>query len=479
MTGQFLNGQWEPGAGSALVSTSPVDGDVIWAGAEASEAQASRAVEAAAAAFPAWAANKGRQQIVERFAELVREQSERLAALIASEVGKPLWDATGEVNSIAGKAALSIAAYAERTGTTSNGAMTTSHRPLGVMVVLGPFNFPGHLANGHIMPALLAGNTVVLKPSEQAPAFGEAMIELWEAAGAPAGVINLVQGARSVGQALIANESTAGVLFTGGVGAGRAIHRSLAGRPHVQLALELGGNNPLIAWDVDDTEAAARIIVRSAFISAGQRCTCARRLITNDRALVDRVVALATALRVGSPLADPQPFLGPVISSQAAAAVMSAQAKLIGLGGRALLAGSIEPHGSAYITPAVIDMTAVSERPDEEIFGPLLQVVFVESLDDAVAEANRTEFGLAAGLVSADEAVWNEVEPQLRAGIINWNKPTVGASGAAPFGGIGASGNHRPAGYAAADYCSFAVASLTSETVVDEGPLFGVDQDDA
>lgn len=475
MADQLIGGRWESGDGPNLVSTSPIDGGSMWAGTEASTAQVDKAIVAGAEAFPAWAVNSQRQQIVERFAGLVAEQSTRLAALISSEVGKPLWDAQGEVNSIAGKATLSIAAHAERTGTVVNGAVTTSHRPLGVMVVLGPFNFPGHLANGHIMPALLAGNTVVFKPSEQAPAFGEAMVKLWEEAGAPAGVVNLVQGGQDVGQALVDHPQIDGVLFTGGVGAGRAIHRSLAGRPEVQLALELGGNNPLIVWEVDDVDAAARIVVRSAFVSSGQRCTCARRLITNDRALVERVVALAAQLRVGDPLGNPQPFLGPLISDQAANAVLTAQADLIELGGSALLGGAVAPDGPAYLTPAVIDMTTATERPDREIFGPLLQVVFADSLDGAIAEANRTEFGLAAGVVSDRRLVWDQTFPRLRAGIINWNRPTVGASGSAPFGGVGASGNHRPAGYAAADYCSFPVASLSSEIVVDEGPLHGVD----
>ncbi len=243
----------------------------------------------------------------------------------------------------------------------------------------------------------------------------------------------------------------------------------------MQLALELGGNNPLIAWDVGDTEAAARIIVRSAFVSAGQRCTCARRLVTNDGALVDRVVELAAQLRVGDPLADEQPFIGPVISPRAAAAVIDAQERLVVGGARLLLPAELANAGSAYIRPGVVDVTTCTTRTDDEIFGPLLQVVMVDTLDEAIAEANDTRFGLAAGLVSIDEDLWADVRPRLRAGIVNWNKPTVGASGAAPFGGVGLSGNHRPAGFAAADYCSFAVASLMTPTVVDDGVIQGVD----
>ncbi|MEZ5340452.1 MAG: succinylglutamate-semialdehyde dehydrogenase [Acidimicrobiales bacterium] len=479
MNGLLINGMWDAGHGPVLNSISPHDGQIFWTGNEASAAQVEAAVEAAAGAFADWAFTpaEDRLAIVNRFAELVDERRSQLADLISLEVGKARWDAAGEVGSMVGKAALSAKAYRERAGLTDNGQLRVEHRPLGVLVVLGPFNFPGHLANGHIMPALLAGNTIVFKPSEQAPAFGEAMVELWALAGAPAGVINLVQGGATVGNALVNNSAVRGVLFTGGVAAGRAIHRSLAGRPEVQLALELGGNNPLIAFNVGDREEAARIIVRSAFVSAGQRCTCARRLITNDQALVDRVVQITRELTVGDPLATDQPFMGPVISAPAARAVVAAQERLVADGGIVLQPASQPSGDSAYVSPSVIDVTTVTHRPDEEVFGPLLQVIMVDSIDDAIAEANDTAFGLVAGLVSHDAALWDYVRPRLRAGIVNWNKPTVGASGAAPFGGIGISGNHRPAGYAASDYCSFPVASLMAPDVKDDGPLHGADHE--
>lgn len=466
----FIDGRWLDGKGAQRQSISPVDGAAAWRGHDATAEQAASAVVAAHRAFADWRHTEAdeRDAVVRRFASLVGDARAELAELISTEVGKTRADADAEVATIIGKAELSIAARDERTGQRRRelpaGTLSVTHRPLGPMIVLGPFNFPGHLPNGHITPALLAGNTVVFKPSEQAPAVAEHMIRLWEAAGVPPGVVGLVHGGVEVAEALIDHPDTAGVLFTGGVAAGRAIHRRLAGRPEVMLALELGGNNPIIAWDVDDPAAAATTIVRSAYLSSGQRCTCARRLVVSSGAdgdaIVDAVVALASGLRVGSPRAEVEPFFGPVVSSAAARRVLDAQAELLDAGAVALLPALQGDDGPAYLTPAVLDVTAVVDRADEEIFGPLLQVIRVGDFDAALAEANDTAFGLAAGVITDRDDRWADAVRHLHAGIVNRNLPTVGASGAAPFGGLGVSGNHRPAGYHAADYCADPVARL-------------------
>ncbi len=477
----LVDGAWVDGHGLDRVTHSPVDGAPVWIGRDASEHQALLALDSAAAAFPRWRRTDvdERRAIVRRFAEVVTEHRADLAELISTEVGKTRADADAEVGTIIGKAELSIAAHDERTGTSHRdlpaGRLEVGHRPLGPMVVLGPFNFPGHLPNGHITPALLAGNTVVFKPSEQAPAVGRRMVELWEVAGLPAGVLQLVVGGVDVAETLIDHRATAGVLFTGGVHAGRAIHRRLAGRPEVMLALELGGNNPIIAWDVDDPKAAATLIVRSAFLSSGQRCTCARRLVVSDgpdgEAIVDAVVELTSRLRIGSPRVEPEPFFGPVISPPAARRVLDAQRALVRDGARALIEARLLGDGPAYVSPAVLDVTAVADRPDDEVFGPLLQVIRVPTFDQAIDEANDTAFGLAAGVLTDRDDRWDEAFARLEAGIVNRNVATVGASGAAPFGGLGASGNHRPAGYTAADYCSDAVASLASAGPLTADPI--------
>ncbi|MDY7099837.1 MAG: succinylglutamate-semialdehyde dehydrogenase [Actinomycetota bacterium] len=482
----LIGGRWWPGGGAPMGSRSPVDDALVWEGRSADRGQVDAAMRAAAAAGPAWAAAPlaDRVALVRRFADLVGED-DALRDLMMAEVGKVRWDADAEVAAVVGKAEVSIAAHDERTGTSSTelaaGTLEVVHRANGPTVVLGPFNFPAHLANGHIMPALIAGDTVVLKPSELAPATSELVARTWERAGAPPGVVNLVHGGVEVAEALVDHPHTAAVLFTGSVGAGRAIHRRLAGRPEVLLALEMGGNNPLIVWSVEDPVAAARVVARSAYTSAGQRCTCARRLVVPDGpegdAVVDAVAAIAERLRLGRPADEPPPFLGPVVSADAARRVLTAQDRLVEAGAELVVGARSDPLGPAFVRPGLVDVTAVADRPDEEVFGPLLQIVRVADVDAALAEANATAFGLAAGVLTDDDALWDRLRPLLRAGIVNRNVPLVGASGRAPFGGVGASGNHRPAGSYAADNAAHPVASLLSDAIAAGGPLPGVDDD--
>jgi succinylglutamic semialdehyde dehydrogenase len=481
----FIGGRWVRGSGLSFSSIAPGTEREIWRGNEAGPAEIEAAIESARGAFPDWRRTPLEERIalVRRFAQLVDERKADMAAVISRSTGKPMWDAATEAAAMVGKAELSARAYAERTPTkeASAGAFTAriSHHPHGVMAVLGPFNFPGHLPNGHIMPALIAGNTVIFKPSEQTPEVAEFTVQLWEQAGAPEGVVNLLQGARAPAEALVAHDGVDGVLFTGGVPTGRAIHRALAGKPEKIVALELGGNNPLVVWDAGDLDAAARLIVKSAFITAGQRCTCARRLIIRTGAHGDATIAALTHLMdhivVGQPDATSQPFIGPLISAKAADAVLAAQAEWLRGGGVALREAKRLSLGPAFVSPGLIDVTAVNARKDEEVFGPLLQVIRVPTFDAAIEEANSTRFGLAAGLISDRADLFEQFEVEVRAGVLNWNRQTTGASGAAPFGGVGQSGNHRPAGYYAADYSAWPMASLIAPGAVkDDEPITGI-----
>jgi succinylglutamic semialdehyde dehydrogenase len=305
---------------------------------------------------------------------------------------------------------------------------------------------------------------VVFKPSEYAPRTAVKTVQLWQQAGVPAGVINLVNGGRDTGIALGAEPLLDGVLFTGSCQTGIALHKQFGGQPGKMLALEMGGNNPLVVWDVTDIDAAVHHTVMSAFISAGQRCTCARRLVVQDTpagaAFLKRLVDVAASLAVGASDAQPQPFMGPVVSSAVAARLVQAQADMVAKGGVTLLQmRQLDPE-AGFVTAGIVDVTDAKGIPDEEWFGPLLQVVRVAAFDTAIEVANATEFGLAAALLSNDESLWKRFSVQARAGIVNWNRPTTGAASSAPFGGIGKSGNHRPSAYYAADYCAYPVASI-------------------
>lgn len=471
----FINGAWLAGSGAELVTIDPSTGRQTWSSKESTAEDVERAVQAARAAFDGWSMTSLDERIAlcTRFRDLLKENAEDLARTIAEEVGKPLWEARTEVTTMANKVDISVQAYGARTGETAakvaDGNAVLRHRPHGVFGVFGPYNFPGHLPNGHIVPALIAGNTVVFKPSEYAPRTAVKTVQLWEKAGLPAGVINLVNGGRDTGVALGRNAGLDGVLFTGSCQTGVALHKQFGGQPGKMLALEMGGNNPLVVWDVKDVDAAVHHAVMSAFISAGQRCTCARRLVVEDSAagaaFVQRLVQVASTLTVGPSDAEPQPFMGPVVSSAVAARLVQAQADMVAKGGKTLLQMKQLDPNAGFVTAGIVDVTDATGIPDEEWFGPLLQIIRVKDFGAAVKVANATEFGLAAALLSNDEALWKQFSAQARAGIVNWNRPTTGAASSAPFGGVGKSGNHRPSAYYAADYCAYPVASIETSAL--------------
>ncbi|MDO9078207.1 MAG: succinylglutamate-semialdehyde dehydrogenase [Brevundimonas sp.] len=465
-------------------SIDPATGETVWEGAAASAAEVQAAADRARAAFPDWADRPRQDRIdaVKRYQAVLKARAPQMAEAISRETGKALWETTAELGAMAGKVDISIRAYDERTGErtaeTGFGHATLRHRPHGVAAVLGPFNFPGHLPNGHIVPALLAGDTVVFKPSEETPLIGQLMAEAFAEADLPEGVVNVVQGGRDTGAALL-DAGIDALMFTGSGAAGAHFRRKFADDPHVILALELGGNNPLVVWDAADAEAVAGIVVQSAFVTTGQRCSCARRLIVPEGpqgdAIVEAVNAMVERLIFAPWNSTPEPYAGPLISVKAAEAALKALQDRIVMGAKVIRAsGPVGNLPGAFVRPAIIDVTGLAV-PDEEMFAPFLSVTRVASFDAAIAEANATRYGLSAGLVSDDPANWNRFIRRIRAGVVNFNRPTTGAAGDMPFGGLGASGNHRPSAYYAADYCAYPVASFEAGAVKNiEGEIKGL-----
>ena len=453
-----------------IISIEPATGVELW---RREVGDVAEAVERARDAAPHWAreSQTKRIELVRRFANEVRKQAEPFAELISRETGKPLWEARTEVEAVIGKVEISVKAYSERTGSKKldsalAGQAGLRHKPHGVMAVLGPYNFPAHLPNGHIVPALIAGNAVIFKPSEKTPAVGEFLVNCFHTAKIPTGVIQCLIGGPAEGKALVEDPGIDGVLFTGSARAGITISRRLADNPGKIVALEMGGNNPIVVADTPKIDDAAALIVQSAFTTAGQRCTAARRLIVLDSmfdAIVPAVKALAQRLIVGEPFADPPPFMGPVIDNATADLLLKSFDALKERGATTILAMERPDETLPFLRPALLDATPMADRPDIELFGPLLQVVRVADLDDAITEANATRYGLSASLIGGKPADYDNFWNDIRAGIINWNRPTNGASSAAPFGGIGLSGNHRPAAYYAADYCAYPVASTMTD----------------
>jgi succinylglutamic semialdehyde dehydrogenase len=454
-----------------IVSIEPATGAIFWRGPIGDPDQE---VEIARRSWAEWAAKPVtvRIEALRRFVNVVRGKAEALTDCIARETGKPLWEARTEVESVINKVEISITSYTERTSQRRlEGNLGTKtalrHKPHGVLAVLGPYNFPAHLPNGHIVPALLAGNAIVFKPSEKTPATGAMLVECYHAAGIPSGVVRLVIGGPDEGRALAAHPGIDGLLFTGAARTGIALSRQFADTPGKILALEMGGNNPIIVWDAPDLHTAAVLVVQSAFLSAGQRCTAARRLIVQDgqhAALLDEIRKLAERLIVGEPHRTPAPYMGPVIDNEVAGSLEESFLTLMMKGGQPIMQMSRPIAERPFLSPAIIDMSNVAERPDVELFGPVLQVIRVPDFDAALAEANNTRYGLSAALVGGAPQLYDRFWANIRAGIVNWNRPTNGAPSNGPFGGVGLSGNHRPSAYYAADYCAYPVVSTEDET---------------
>jgi succinylglutamic semialdehyde dehydrogenase len=463
---------------SELQSINPVTGEIIWAGAITAAGGIDAILQTAKRAQSVWvAANSAdRIEVAKRFGELVLLEQDAFARIIANETGKPYWETRTEVATVAAKVAISISAQAERAGQSAHDegsfTRTLTHRPHGVLAVLGPYNFPAHLPNGHIVPALLAGNAVVFKPSEKTPATAAFMADLWTRAGLPDGVLQLVYGYGDIGAALAGHDGIDGLLFTGSSSTGLKLARQFGETPWKMLALEMGGNNPLVIWEPDarQMDAIAALIVQSSFLSSGQRCTCARRVIVQDAhfdAVTEAVVAVTKRLIIDAPFADPQPFMGPVIDNAAADHLQAGYNHLLSAGGKPILEQHRLVDNKSFLTPAILDMRGAGVSADAELFGPIAQFYSASHFDVAIARANDTRFGLSASLVGGDATHFNRFANEIKAGIINWNRPTNGASSAAPFGGVGLSGNHRPSAFYAADYCAYPVAGVQSEGVTD------------
>jgi len=451
-----------------LRSISPADpSDAIGAFPVADAAALDAALARARRAFPAWrdAGLEARAAILRRFRDLARAAEEELARLIARETGKALWDARGEARLLAAKVdatleeGLRLVAPLEA----GPGARATWH-PRGVLAVLGPFNFPAHLPNGHIVPALATGNSVVFKPSEKAPAVGAFAAELWRRAGLPEGVLEIAQGGGATGRALALHPGVDGVLFTGSWAVGRALEAATLDQPGKLLALEMGGSNAIVVLEDADLELALAETALSVCATTGQRCSCARRLFV-ARPLVEefaeRLADVLRGLRVGPPL-EPGVFMGPLIDRAAFDGLARWRARAADAGGERLLL--VEPDlpapwvGAGLVRFEKLAQTHPYQR--EEIFGPEAALYPVDDLDQAIAAVNDSDYGLVASVMTRDRARYEHCIGRVRTGLLNWNRATVGASGRLPFGGEGKSGNGRPAGILSSLYCTFPQAHL-------------------
>ncbi len=478
----LVNGVFRPLSGDAITTRDPAQPSrVVWTGTPVA-AHAEEAVTAARSALPAWRALplQERRAYLERWREACVRHAGRLAAAISREVGKVKWEAELEARIVAEKvtitleervlarvAGFEVAAGAGKTG-------ICAFRPHGVMAVLGPYNFPAHLPNGQIVPALLVGNTVVFKPSEKGASVGQLLAEIAQEVGFPAGVFNVVQGGGAIASRLSTHPDVDGVLFTGSFPVGRRILEANLDTPGRLIALEMGGSNPAFVSENADLRRAAIECVRAAFATTGQRCTCTRRVLVDEK-VADRFIPmflkLASTLVIAGADDGVPAFMGPLVTSDARDAVLRAQAALASRG-RLLLEASPLDRDGFFLAPGAVEVDRFRlEDEGDEIFGPFVQFARVSGVEAAVAQANATRFGLAASIFTNDEAEWRSFREGSRAGCVNWNTGTAGASSKLPFGGTGRSGNHRPAGAFAVDACAYPVATMidTADLAIPQG----------
>jgi len=477
----FIAGNWgEPrSADGVLENRSPADLSVVIDTHRWAASQVDAAVAAARDAQQEFATRPAadRAQLVRHIGAVLKDHEEDLARAIALDVGKPLWESRTEAQACSAKAAITadegarlVADFPAR----GQAGAECRFRPLGVLAVLGPFNFPVHLPNGHILPALLCGNAVVFKPSEIAPHAAAVYARCLEQAGVPRGVFNLVQGGPPAGAALAAHGGTDGVLFTGSWNVGQAIAKANLGSTKL-LALEMGGKNAALVLADADFDKAVYDALFSAFVSAGQRCTAASRTVVvgepRARKFAERIAQLARKLVIGHPL-DDGVFMGPLASPAALEKFergMPADVECL------LRAQRLKPRGldGCYVSPSVhfVAQRKGASYEREELFGPDLAVYPAASEEEAIEIANATDYGLAASVHTASPESFDRVQRALECGVVNWNAPTVGASGRLPFGGLKRSGNHRPAALWSTLYCASPVAVMRGEPRLDQGKL--------
>ena len=429
----------------------------------------------ARAAYLSWArlGVEGRRAYLMRLKEMYSTHSEELAELISRETGKPLWESRTEAKAMIGKIDITLShslklIEEEKVENALPGVDGyIRHKPRGVMAVVGPFNFPGHLANGHIIPALIAGNTVVFKPSDKTPAVGQWMAQMFHKAEFPPGVFNLLQGQAETGKRICVNHYVDGILFTGSYEVGLKIQQDTLHHHWKILALEMGGKNCTVVWEDADLDKAVYETLIGAFLTTGQRCSCTSKVIVHEKVaeqFTDRFYQAAKKIAIGH-WSDENVFMGPLISAEAVEKYLRFQEIAKREGAESLMRGKVLDldQDGYYVTPSInlVDkFNPQSVYQKSEIFGPNVAIQKVSDFDEALMINNSTGFGLVMALFTRDRALYERALIEARVGLLNWNRTTNGASSRLPFGGMGKSGNDRPSAHYAIQYCAVPVASL-------------------
>ena len=459
----YIGGEWRPASdGTTFISVNPATEACVAQVAQGSSEDVAAAVAVAKAAFPAWRLTPApaRGEILFRVAQLLRERKEALSQLLTSEMGKIISEARGDVQE-----AIDMAWYMGGEGRRLFGHTApvempdkfgmALREPAGVVGLITPWNFPVAVPSWKLFPALVAGNTVILKPAEDAPATAAMFVQVCVEAGLPPGVLNLVCGAGETGAALVAHPDVRVISFTGSTETGLQVYERAA-RLGKKVSLEMGGKNAIIVLEDADLELAAQAITWSAFGTSGQRCTAASRLIVQRTAhtqLAEALTEKARALKLGDGL-DESVDLGPLVNQAALDKVERYMAIARDEGARVLTGGRRVDMGQGwFFQPTLLDGVRREMRvAREEIFGPVLSLLTVDTLEEAIEINNEVRYGLSSSIFTANVNNAFRAIRDLSSGIVYINHGTSGAEIQFPFGGIRATGNGmREAGQAGLD----------------------------
>ena len=481
--GNYIRGEFHSphDPNGEILDQSPACAADLIARVKYSYSEIDKTVAAASDAFKLWKKRPfgERAEYLLKYKEALKKREANFIEAISREIGKPLWESKTEFAAMLNKIditlneSMGLIKDLEIKEVLPGVTGRSRYRPHGVMVVVGPFNFPGHLPNGHIAPALLTGNTVIFKPSEKAPVTGQLIAEAFHEAGFPAGVFNLLQGERETSRRLCVHEGVAGILFTGSYEVGTRLKQDTLLQSGKLLALEMGGKNATVIWEGSDLNFSVREILTSAFLTAGQRCSSTSRVIIHESIadeFVSKLHAEAKGFKIGHPFEEN--FMGPLIDATSVDRYLKFQPIATRDGFELIMRGkSLDlPYGGHYVTPAIAYMkdgdvakAKKSVFQQTELFAPLLAIQTASSIEQALGLANATHYGLVTSVFTPSQRVFEAFYEDLECGLVNWNRGTIGASSRLPFGGLKKSGNHQPTALTSTFYCTYPLASLESE----------------
>jgi succinate-semialdehyde dehydrogenase/glutarate-semialdehyde dehydrogenase len=453
----FVEGKWVAGADGTLPVLDPSTGDVITEVARAGADDVARAVEAAAGAQPGWAATAPRErgEVLRKAFELMISRREEIAYVMSLEMGKSLTDSRAEVTYAAeffrwfSEEAVRIGGEL-RTAPSGANRILTFRRPVGVALLLTPWNFPAAMATRKIGPALAAGCTVILKPAHETPLTALLLAQVLADAGAPPGAVNVLttDHPREFTAAALADARVRKLSFTGSTEVGSELLKQAADRI-VNCSMELGGNAPFVVLDDADLDAAVSGAMLAKMRNGGQACTAANRFLVQESvaaAFAERLASAMGALRVGAGT-DEQTQLGPMVSERAVSGIASKVSESVAAGAVAVLGGArLDRPGFFYPATVLTDVPRTSPVAIDEVFGPVAPIIPVRDEDDAIALANSTEMGLTGYVFTRDLARGLRVSERLEVGMVGLNRGLV-SDPAAPFGGVKESGIGREGGF--------------------------------